>query len=94
MKKLLEVTGFLMTNAGIGIATIVAVVGLFVGGLYTIELAEKIFIQITPPSVQMALSIGISGIIALYLLAVFGFWVREKIEDVIWEVRSTRQVSK
>jgi len=94
MKKFLEITGFLMTNAGIGIATIVAVIGLFVGGLYIIELAEKIFTQITPPSVQIALSIGISGIIALYLLAIFGSWAREKIKDIIWEVCSTRQIGK
>ena len=94
MKKYREIGVLLATNAGIGIASIVAIISLFIGSLYALELAENFFMRITPPSIQMALSVGLSSILALYLLAIFGSWMREKIEDIIWEIRSQRQVTK
>ena len=94
MKAIREVTALLVTNAGIGITAIVSIIGLFIGGLYLIELAENLFVSMTSPSVRQILSISISSILALYLLAIFGSWVREKVEDIIWEYRSQRQISK
>ena len=89
-----KVAVLLVTNTGIGVVAIVSIVGLCIGGLYLIDVAEKLFISMTSPSIRLILNIGITGILALCLLAIFGSWVQEKIEDIIWECRSQQQIFK